>query len=63
MSIYDIVYDIVWSIIGSFFGSIFGYLVIYKVIHPYIGIPYLKRRQKRDEQKKCGQKQKSGKES
>lgn len=51
MSIYDIVCDIVLAIIGAFFGSIFGQILIYKVVHPYIGVPYLRRRQKLEEQK------------
>jgi hypothetical protein len=63
MSVYDIVYGIVWLIIGTFFGTILARVVLYKLIHPYIGIPYLKRRQKRDEQEQYDQKQKSGKES
>lgn len=50
MSIYDIVYDIVWLIAGALLGNILARIVFYKLIHPYIGIPYLKRRQKRDEQ-------------
>lgn len=61
MSIYNIVHDVLWSIIGGFCGSAFGYVIVYKVIHPYIGIPYIKRRQKRNEQKQCEQLQNSSK--
>jgi membrane protein YqaA with SNARE-associated domain len=43
--------------IGSLLGSIFGYIIIYKVIHPYIGKPYLERRQRRSEQKQNSRKE------
>lgn len=38
------IYDIILIILGLFFGQIIGRMFIYKVLHPYVVVPYLKKR-------------------
>ena len=38
------IYDIILAILGIFFGQIVVHIFIYKFLHPYVVIPYLKKR-------------------
>lgn len=38
------IYDIILVILGVLFGQIVARIIIYKFIHPYIVVPYLKKR-------------------
>jgi len=42
------VYNIILGIAGLFFGQIAGRLLIYRVIHPYIVVPYIKRKREKN---------------
>jgi hypothetical protein len=37
-------YDVILLVLGLFFGQIVAHIFIYKVLHPYVVVPYLKKR-------------------
>lgn len=42
MDIY--IYDVMLIVLGLFFGQIVGHIFIYRFLHPYVVVPYLKKR-------------------
>ncbi len=38
------IYDVIFIILGFYFGQIVGRIFIYKFLHPYVVVPYLKKR-------------------
>jgi len=41
------IYDMILLALGLFFGQIAGQVFIYKFLHPYVVVPYLKKRKMR----------------
>lgn len=37
-------YDMILLTLGLFFGQIAGHIFIYKFLHPYVVVPYLKKK-------------------
>lgn len=47
----DNIYDVILLTLGLFCGRVVFRILIYKVIHPYITVPYLKRKEERKEKR------------
>jgi len=45
----EFMYDMILVLLGFFFGHIVGKIFIHKVLHPYVVVPYLKRKKTRPE--------------
>ena len=41
------IYDVILGILGLCVGQIVGHIFIYRFLHPYVVVPYLKKRKMR----------------
>lgn len=41
------IYDVILLVLSLFFGQIVGHIFIYKFLHPYVVVPYLKKKKMR----------------